>query len=147
MANTNVEIVTPSGSLFSGEAEMVVCRTAGGEIGFLANHMPYLGLLEPGVVRVVGATGSDREAGASPTGSSAAGGEIRMAVHSGVVEVRDNQVIMLADVAELADDIDVERARHALQEAEAKASSSDDDPEADAALRRAQVRIEVAAGA
>lgn len=134
MATTQVEVVTPTRTLYSGAAEMVVCRTAGGEIAFLADHMPYLGLLEPGVVRVIGPAESVREGGA-------AGGDLRMAVHSGVVEVRENQVIMLADVAELAGDIDVERARRALAEAE---QSSADDPEAEAARRRAEVRLEVA---
>ncbi len=128
MANTHIEVVTPSRTLYSGDAEMLVCRSAGGEIAFLADHMPYIGVLEPGVVRVVGA----EEAG---------GGEVRIAAHGGFVEVQDNQVIMLADVAEVADEIDVDRARRAEQEASGRAG----DPDADAALRRAQVRLEVAA--
>ena len=45
MATTQVELVTPTGTLYSGQAEMVVCRTEGGDIAFLANHMPYLGAL------------------------------------------------------------------------------------------------------
>ncbi len=146
MANTQVELVTPTRTLFSGEAEMVVCRTAGGEIAFLADHMPYLGLLEPGVVRVVGASSTDSASSGSGAGAASLSGEnLRMAVHSGVVEVKDNHVIMLADVAELADEIDVERARRAESDAGSKASSGED-PEAEAALRRAQVRLEVASG-
>jgi F-type H+-transporting ATPase subunit epsilon len=129
VAETHVEVVTPTRTLYSGDAEMVVCRSAGGEIAFLADHMPYIGALEPGVVRIVGA-------------SDTAGSELILAVHGGFVEVKDNQVIMLADVAELADEIDVERARRAEG-----AASSDDDPEAAAARRRAQVRLEVAASA
>jgi F-type H+-transporting ATPase subunit epsilon len=129
VAETHVEVVTPTRTLYSGDAEMVVCRSAGGEIAFLADHMPYIGALEPGVVRIVGA-------------SDTAGSELILAVHGGFVEVKDNQVIMLADVAELADEIDVERAHRAEG-----AASSDDDPEAAAARRRAQVRLEVAASA
>ena len=53
MATTQVELVTPSGMLFSGQADMVVCRTAGGDIAFLANHMPYVGALEPHPLRIV----------------------------------------------------------------------------------------------
>jgi F-type H+-transporting ATPase subunit epsilon len=41
MATTQVELVTPTGTLFSGQAEMVVCRTEGGDIAFLAHHMAY----------------------------------------------------------------------------------------------------------
>jgi F-type H+-transporting ATPase subunit epsilon len=55
------------------------------------------------------------------------------AVHAGFVEVKDNRVVLLSDVAELADQIDIERARQAEQRAETP----------DAVLR-AQVRIEVA---
>ena len=48
-----VELVSPERILYSGEAEMVVCRTVtGGEVAFLANHAPFLAALEPGVVRV-----------------------------------------------------------------------------------------------
>jgi F-type H+-transporting ATPase subunit epsilon len=132
MATTEVELVTPTRTLFSGEAETVFCRAEGGEIAFLANHMPYLGVLEPGAVRVVGERGD----------------EVRLAVHGGFVEVRDNRVIMLADVAEPADEIDVERARRAKSNAESQLSGGDDaDPRAALALRRAEVRLEVAGAA
>jgi len=129
MATTEVELVSPDRSLYSGEAEMVICRTTGGEIAFLADHMPFLGVLEPGVVRVVPDSGD----------------ELRLAVHGGFVEVRENRVILLASVAELAEDIDVERARRAQADAEQRLSGAgvDDDPEAAAALRRAEVRLEV----
>ncbi len=136
MATTQVELVSPSRTLFTGEAEMLVCRTVGGEIAFLAEHMPYIGLLESGVVRVVGPT-------QVPEGVDAGSGELRIAVHGGVVEVQENQVILLADVAELADEIDVERARRARDAAE-QAVTAGDDPTAEAALRRATVRLEVA---
>lgn len=129
MATTHIDLVAPSRSLYSGEAEMLVCRTEGGEIAFLANHMPYLSVLEPGVVRVI----------------PEAGDEIRLAVHGGFVEVRNNQVTLLADVAELADEIDVDRARRARETAEQRlsAAGAEGDPEAEAALRRAEVRLEV----
>lgn len=129
MATTQVELVAPSRTMYSGEAEMVVCRSAGGEIAFLANHMPYLGTVQPGVVRVVQESGE----------------ELRLAVHGGFVEVRDNQVIMLAALAEPADEIDVERARRAQADAEQRISAAGDDGDAEAAaaLRRAEVRLEV----
>lgn len=79
MATTHVEIVAPERNLFSGEAEMVVCRAVGGDIAFLANHMPYLAALEPGDIRV------DLEGGEPLT----------FPVHGGFVQVNDNRVIML----------------------------------------------------
>jgi F-type H+-transporting ATPase subunit epsilon len=88
VATTQVELVTPAGMLYSGPADMVVCRTAGGDIAFLANHMPYLGALEPHLLRVV-----------HPGGAA---DELRFDVQGGFVEVNDNRVIILCDAAERA---------------------------------------------
>jgi F-type H+-transporting ATPase subunit epsilon len=140
VATTQFELVTPTRTLFSGHAEMIVCRAVEGEIAFLANHMPYIGALDIGVVRIIG-PGTDNEIVA------ASEAEIRLAVHGGFVEVKDNQVIMLADEAELAAEVDVEAARAAEGEAQqAVAASSDDNPDVDAeaALRWAQARLEAA---
>jgi F-type H+-transporting ATPase subunit epsilon len=107
---------------------MVVCRTLeGGEIAFMAGHAPFLGALGVGMVRI----------------KKADGGEEAAAVHGGFVEVRDNRVIVLSDVAELASQIDVDRARRAKEAAEHKDSGMDD-AEAEAALRRANARLAAA---
>ena len=122
-----VELVSPERILYSGEADMVVCRTLDGEIAFMADHAPFIGSLAIGEVRIY------------------AGGQIeeRAAVHGGFVEVSDNRVTILSDVAELADQIDVERARRAL-EARDRHTMEEDDAVAEASLRRAHVRIAVA---
>lgn len=122
-----VELVSPERILFSGEAEMVIARTTGGDIAFLTGHAPFVGVLGIGVVTI----------------QLVGGGRERAAVHGGFVEVRDNRVTILSDVAELSDHIDVERARVAAQRAEEQIRS-DHDAEAEAALRRAHVRLEVA---
>ena len=122
-----VELVSPERILFSGEAEMVICRAASGDIAFLENHAPFLGALDIGVVRIL--RGNEQEE--------------RAAVHGGFVEVRDNRVIILSDVAELASQIDTNRAREAKDKAEAELRQRDD-AECEAALRRAHVRLEVA---
>ena len=124
-----VELVSPERILFSGEAQMVVCRTAGGEIAFMTGHAPFLGAMGIGVVRV------HRE-----------GGEVlKAAVHGGFVEVKDNRVIILSDVAELPDQIDAERARRSQADAEQRLQGGgDEDEDAEAQLRRAQVRLELA---
>jgi F-type H+-transporting ATPase subunit epsilon len=140
VATTQFELVTPNRTLFSGQAEMIVCRAVEGEIAFLANHMPYIGALDIGVVRIIG-PGADNEVLAANEA------EIRLAVHGGFVEVKDNQVIMLAAEAELAAEVDVEAARAAEGEAQqAVAASSDDNPdvEAEDALRWAQARLDAA---
>jgi F-type H+-transporting ATPase subunit epsilon len=122
-----VELVSPERILFSGEAEMVIARTTGGDIAFLTGHAPFVGVLGIGVVTIQ-LTGGGRE---------------RAAVHGGFVEVRDNKVIILSDVAELSDHIDVERAREARERAQERLRA-DHDAENEAALRRAHVRLEVA---
>ncbi len=124
-----VEVVSPERILYSGEAEMVVCRTPAGEIAFLTGHVPFLGALGIGIVRI-----------------HQEGGDVqKVAVHEGFVEVSQDHVTLLSDVAELPDQIDQERARRAKEEAE-RAAKDADDAEAEAKLRRAQVRLELAGG-
>ena len=148
MATTGFDLVTPTATLFSGQAEMIVCKSVDGEIAFLAEHEPFIGALDPCLVRIVGPEGdatNGAATGADATGPS--GPEIRVAVHGGFVEVKDNQVIMLADAAELASEVDVESARRDEGEASQAASASTEDnpnPEAEDALRWAQARLEAA---
>ena len=104
---THVELVTPERVLFSGEAEFVVLRSDGGEIMFLPHHADFVGAVDICVVRI-----------ASVEGESEAG-EVRAAMAGGFVHVADNTVTVLAGIAELADDIDVPRARRGLESAEA----------------------------
>jgi F-type H+-transporting ATPase subunit epsilon len=113
-----VELVSPERILFSGEGEMVVCRTIdGGDIAFLSNHAPFLGALDIGAVKV-----------------KTNGDEMIAAVHGGFVHVREDTVIVLSDVAELAEDIDVDRARRAKEAAQRR--EGEEDEEAEAARRR-----------
>ena len=124
-----VELVSPEGSIFSGEATMVIARTAEGELGFQQGHVPFIGLLVgTGPVRVLLTDGK----------------ELDIAVHSGFVQVSGDVVTILSDVAELPDQIDVERARAALARAEAVLKTSPHDEEAHAAATRAKLRLQVA---
>jgi F-type H+-transporting ATPase subunit epsilon len=166
----NAQVVTPERVLVNGPASQVILRTADGDITFLAGHTPLVGTVEPGVVRVVGEDGEEQ----------------RIAVHGGFVQVEQHvdddadtdtdsgrpssssssgtRVTVLAGIAELAEEIDTERARLSREAAEAKVSelasagrtagtgsgSGEDDEddaevvEAEAALRRAEVRLEAA---
>ena len=123
-----VEVVSPELVLYTGEAEMVICRTlAGGDIAFLTGHAPFLGALDIWSVRIKLPDGREEKA----------------AVHGGFVEVSHDKVTILSDAAELASQIDVERARRAL-EAVQRREQDMDDVEAEAALRRAHVRLDLA---
>ncbi|MGH9211614.1 MAG: ATP synthase F1 subunit epsilon [Acidimicrobiales bacterium] len=132
-----VELVSPERILYSGEADMVIARTiGGGEIAFLTGHAPFLGALDIALVTI----------------RSSLGDEL-VAVHGGFVEVSSGnepddgepptKVTILSDLAELAGQIDVDRARHAKDRAEAALRESDDDHQRTAA-KRADVRLQAA---
>ena len=125
-----VELVSPERILWSGEAERVITRTAGGggEIAFLTGHAPFVGALDIGVTRVLPAEGGE---------------ELAVAVHGGFVEVSDDKVSILSDVAELGDQIDVNRAVAARERAE-EALRHEHNAEVEAALNRAQARLAAA---
>ncbi len=162
MANvTYVELITPERVLFSGGAEAVVLRADGADTTFLANHMDYIGAVDICVLRIEGVPaggpssgGTGPSSGGAPVsgvpgdGAATPGeptplGEVRAALHGGFVKVADNKVSIVAGVAELAEEIDVDRAQRAMEAAEGLLSAGDV-AEAEAALARARVRIEAA---
>jgi F-type H+-transporting ATPase subunit epsilon len=123
-----VEVVSPEAILYSGQATMVITRTlGGGEIAFQAGHAPFLGALVENHTRVLLTDGTTQD----------------IAVHGGFVEVSNNKVSILSDAAELAGDIDVERARAAKDRAEAQLRHGHD-AEALSALARANARLTAA---
>ena len=124
----DVQVVSPERVQFSGEARMVSCRTTEGELAFLTDHAPLIGELGIGEVRVAQESGDDEVA----------------AVHGGFVEIRNNKLVILSDVAELKDQIDVDRAKEAKKKAQSAVQADPDDEDAKAALRRAEVRLQVA---
>jgi F-type H+-transporting ATPase subunit epsilon len=137
VATTGFDLVTPAATLYSGQAEMIVCKTVEGEIAFLADHEPYIGALDPCLVRVVGPEATD---------VATEGGEFRVAVHGGFVEVKDNQVIMLADIAEHPGEVDVDAARSDQSDAQSRVNAAGNEPDeaAEIDLKWAQARLEAA---
>ncbi len=125
MSDFEARVVASDGMIWSGRATFLAARTVIGEIGILPHHEPVLALLDEGEVEVT-----------LPDDSV-----LRVAVHQGFLSVEAETVTILADTAELAADIDLARAEAALARASAQA---DEDEEAAAAVRRAEVRIEVA---
>ena len=121
-----VEVVSPERVLYSGEATMVITRTlGGGEIAFLPDHAPFLAALTENHTRI----------------NTEGGNTVHVAVHGGFVEVSHNKVSLLSDVAELGETIDVGRARVARERAEERIRRGDDGA-AEAALRRAEARLD-----
>jgi F-type H+-transporting ATPase subunit epsilon len=123
-----VQLVSPEQILFEGEAEMVVCRAIDGDIAFLKDHVPYLGVLADDAVRIIQPDDSETAA----------------AVHGGFVQMNGEKLVVLSDLAELKDDIDVARAQQAKEQAESALAVDPDDGEAQAALVRADTRLKVA---
>lgn len=115
-----------------GQAESVVLPAHGGSMGVLPRHAPFMVMLSPGEVRVTAPGGETRE----------------FAVGGGFAEVRPDAVSVFAESAELPDEIDAERARQALERAKARVQAPGLDPltlaQAEAAMKRAQVRLRVA---
>lgn len=126
-----LELITPEKPVLKAAASFVVLPAVGGEMGVLPGHAPFLVQLQPGQVRVT-------EAGGSVT---------LLAVSGGFAEIKANQVSLFAETAEMAESIDAERARQSLEKAKADSQRKDLDPltlmAAEAAMRRAQVRLKV----
>lgn len=125
----HVELVSPERLLYEGESSEVLARTVEGEIGFLPGHIPFVGTLLPGVVQVYTDNGIQK-----------------IAVHSGFIEVSNDHLTLLSDVSELAEDIDVDRARAALERAEEALRADGNDAEAAAAKARAMARLTAVEG-
>ena len=134
MAGTiRLEVVTPEKIVVSEEAQIVMAPGVLGEFGVLIGHTPFLTALKNGVVRF----------------NDSKGDEHSIFVSGGFAEVLPGQVTILAESAERRRDIDVERARAALERAqkrlsEARAKEEIDFARAQAALQRAILRLKIA---
>jgi F-type H+-transporting ATPase subunit epsilon len=128
MAKLKARLVSPEREVWAGDADQVIAKTIEGEMGILPGHAPVLGVLVDGsVVRI----------------KPAEGGEwVSAMVGSGFFSVADNEVSVLAEQAELADEIDVEAARQALQAVQQ--GQRDDDEGSAVAERRARARLRAA---
>ena len=122
-----VDLVAVERQIWSGQAQMVVARTVEGDIGVMPGHAPLLAQLKEGyAARII-------EPGGNVLG---------VAVHGGFLSVTKNGVSILAEDADLRDEIDVTKARAAYESAKARGGDS---AEAEAELRRAQAQL-LAAG-
>lgn len=127
-----VDIVSPSGRVFSGEATRIKAPGVEGSFEVLKNHAPMIAAIEIGSIVV-----TDNE-----------GKAITFATSGGFVEVQNNTVSVVAETVELADDIDVERAQAAEKRAADALANADPKVRAEmaAALEKARNRVRVAMG-
>ena len=129
-ATMKVEVVSPERVLFSGVATQLITRTeSGGEIAFLPGHTSFLGVLTENHTRIFLEDGRVQS----------------VAVHGGFVEASGGHVTLLSDNAELAEDIDVARARAAKERAES-AQNEGSTAAVEADLRRAHALLSATGG-
>lgn len=130
MARLKLEIVTAESPVYSGEVDSVIAPGVVGQFTILPHHAAFMTMLEPGGLCF-------RQEGE----------EVFIAVSGGFLEVQDNKVVVLADTAERADDIDAARAEAAKRRAEEQLRHPEvgvDLASAEAALRRSLARLKVA---
>ncbi len=125
-----VQIITPDRIFYEGDATMIEFNTEAGEIGVYPKHIPLTTVISPGVVTI-----------------HEEFGEKKAAVHAGFAEILPDQVSIMAEIAEWAEEIDLERAEQAKKRAEDRISQKAQDTDmdrAELALKKAVVRIEAA---
>jgi F-type H+-transporting ATPase subunit epsilon len=126
-----LEVVTPDRLVLSTEADVVVCPGVEGQFGVLVGHIPFLSALEIGEMYY-------RKGGQTEY----------LAVSGGFAEVTGTKVTIVAESAEKGREIDVERAKRALERAEKRLAAAKteaiDWARAEAAMRRSLVRAKVA---
>lgn len=124
-----LELVTPERMLFHDAVEAVRAPGVQGSFGALAGHAPLLTELETGLIKLSLVTGE----------------EAYIATSGGFLQISNNKVVILADTAELSDEINVERARKAAELARQQiATPGIDSAAVQKALERAMNRIRVA---
>lgn len=133
MAALVLKIVTPEGVVLEESVAGVTLPIMGGEVTLLPAHVPYIGALQPGEVTIVHTDGTI----------------MVLALSGGFVELDHNVLVVLADTAERAEAIDLERAEAAKQRAEALQREAIDMSEEEyarvaAALEKELARIKVA---
>ncbi|GAA4218814.1 F-type H+-transporting ATPase subunit epsilon [Streptosporangium album] len=130
MAKLRVGVVSPEREIWSGEADMVIAKTIDGEIGIMPKHAPVLGVLVEGGVLTVKRGGGETD--------------LVAAVHGGFLSVADDEVSILAELAELGSEVDVAAAKDALARAQASIEANQEDADAAVEAKRARARLRAA---
>jgi F-type H+-transporting ATPase subunit epsilon len=131
--NIRLEVVTPEKAVVSEDVKIVVSPGILGEFGVLAGHTPFLTILKTGAIRYTDKNGKDRY----------------VFVSQGFAEALPDKVTVLAESAERRKDIDIDRAKAAMERAQKRLDAKDkvagvDTIRAEAALQRALHRVNLA---
>ena len=124
--NFELEIITPDGVFYEGQASMIEFNTTEGEIGVYKDHIPLTVIIKPGVLTI---TAEEKK---------------KAALHSGFATIMQDKVTILAEVIEWGNDIDEARAQAAMERARERLKSNQESVDmarAEAALLRALARI------
>ena len=133
MAETNafkLRVISPDRIFYEGEAIMLELNTVDGIVGIYKNHMPMTYIIEPGVMRITESEESVKEA----------------ALHSGFIQILQEEITVLAEAVDWPDEIDENRAKEAQVRAERRLAMKEANlnaQRAELALRRALTRQEV----
>ncbi len=134
MAQIQLEIITPQAIVLEETVDEVILPGSAGEIGVLPGHLPLMTTLGSGRLIAISAAG-----------------QRKFAVHGGFAEILPDKVVILTGAGESVDDIDLSRAKEALERAERAIKAAETKPEDEsvaelhrAALERARARILIA---
>ena len=128
----SLRVVSVERSLFEGDVEFLVANGSDGELGVLAQHAPLMTILKPGPLRIQETIGGEEEV---------------LFVGGGFLEVLPDRVTVLADVAEHAAEISVERAEEARRRAQERLAgtlTTAEEVEFQQALAMAEARLRLA---
>ena len=127
-----LRVVSVERSLFEGDVEFIIANGADGELGVLARHAPLMTILKPGPLRIQETIGGPEEL---------------LFVGGGFLEVLPDRVTVLADVAEHADEISIEKAEEARRRAQERLAgtlTTAEETEFQNALAMAEARLRLA---
>jgi F-type H+-transporting ATPase subunit epsilon len=127
-----VEVLTPEGQVFDGEAEMVSTRTGTGMIGVLANHAPLMAMLEPTELKLY-KSGSENPDSADVE---------RFAQGEGYLQVADNSALLIVEDAVRPEELDRSDLEARRDEAQRSLESAEEGTEEEARCRRELARAE-----
>lgn len=118
-----LNILTPEREFYTGEVTEIIVDSTQGTIGILANHIPLVTTLKPGVAEI----------------TEKSGNKFKVFISTGIMEVVNNEVKILCDVCESPEEIDFKRAEEARKRAEKRLQAKDRDNNLD--VRRAELAL------
>ncbi len=130
MSTFQLEIVTPVGKTFEGEATYVLVRTVDGDMGILPNHAPFVSALQPNEIKI----NLSKEK------------EVRYYISNGFLEINNNKVVIIVDEAMLPEEIDLEKARKEVLLAQEKMKKVTEEAQmmlTEKTLREALVKVKI----